>query len=352
MMILCDTEFPASAYTRVVDASIRISVHLMLLRNAWKRLNELAQEQKSKGRPLLMDQPHVKARELEVGENETDPSNRPVQASVQVKIGNIARIRDLMRDVAKDVLPSDAGPIDVRQSQRVVNGRRNKQTEVTVQLPSITQEQAKELTAGMRQHDILLMWEFNKEFNNAGRTEVHVPAVRCLTTSHQMLLGKLDANGNTPPGACTDGFELRSIDESKPVVGVVHFNGGVQMAVRRVKWLYSLGRNSPAENWRPMAKGEVMEFMIKDELQFDFIHGNIMKQVGILSLQITAGFQELAATLRLNAVFDKELGSDDNTSFFQTPEEYDASRTKHVSTLLHSEVTELANQFQWALHES
>ena len=47
--------------------------------------------------------------------------------------------------------------------------------------------------------------------------------------------------------------------------------------------------------------------MVRDELQFDFKHGNIMEHVGILSHKITEGFQEVAATLRLNAVFDKGL---------------------------------------------
>ena len=51
--------------------------------------------------------------------------------------------------------------------------------------------------------------------------------------------------------------------------------------------------------------------MVRDELQFDFKHGNIMEHVGILSHKITEGFQEVAATLRLNAVFDKELGTDE-----------------------------------------
>ena len=69
-----------------------------------------------------------------------------------------------------------------------------------------------------------------------------------------------------------------------------------------------------------------MEQMVRDELQFDFKHGNIMEHVGILSHKITEGFQEVAATLRLNAVFDKELGTDEGESFFQTPDEYDSSR--------------------------
>ena len=69
---------------------------------------------------------------------------------------------------------------------------------------------------GMLKYDILLMFEKNKEFNNAGRTEIHVPAVRCLTQSHQALLGKVDENGDPPPGSCTDGFKLR--DEAKAVV--------------------------------------------------------------------------------------------------------------------------------------
>ena len=315
------TEFPASAYTRVVDSSIKISVHLMLLRNAWKRLNELALEQKQQNKSLLMDVPHVQARALV----EEEPKSRPVQASVQVKIGNIARIRDLMRDVAQAVLPRDAGPasIDVKTSQRAINGRRNK-TEVIVILPSLTPAQAQQLADGMKNHDILLMFDKNKEFNNGGRTEIHVPAVRMLTESHQALLGKLDADGNPPPGACSDGFKLR--DESKPVVGVVHWDKGVGVAVRRVKWLHSLGRNALDEAWRPMGKGEVMEYMIKEELQFDFKHGNIMEHVGILSHKITEGFQEVAATLRLNAVFDKDLNADDDDSFFQTPDEYDGSR--------------------------
>jgi hypothetical protein len=107
---------------------------------------------------------------------------------------------------------------------------------------------------------------------------------------------------------------------------VVHWDGGVGVAVRRVKWLHSLGRNSPDEPWQPMAKNQSMEYMIKEELQFDFKHGNIMEHIGILSHKITEGFQEVAATLRLNAVFDKELGADDTDSFFQTPEEYESSR--------------------------
>ena len=206
------TEFPASAYTRVVDASIRISVHMMLLRNAWKRLIGLQQEQKSSGggKSLLMDQPHVQARPLD----ENEPKNRRVEATVQVKIGNIARIRDLVRDVAREIL-RDAEPIDVKQSQRTINGRRN-QTEVIVQLPSLDHDQAQDMIDGMLKYDILLMFEKNKEFNNAGRTEIHVPAVRCLTQSHQALLGKLDENGDPPPGSCTDGFKLR--DEAKAVV--------------------------------------------------------------------------------------------------------------------------------------
>lgn len=313
------TEFPASAYTRVVDASIRISVHLMLLRNAWRRLNALALEVKPRNKSLLMDVPHLQARALV----EDEPKKRPVQASVQVKIGNIARIRDLVRDVAQDILSPGAGPIDVKHSQRAINGRRNK-TEVIVQLPSLTPDQAKKLAVGMRRHDILLMFDKNKEFNNGGRTEIHVPAVRCLTESHQALLGKLDADGKPPPGSCSDGFKLR--DENNPIVGVVHWDGGVGVAVRRVKWLHSLGRNSPDEPWQPMAKNQSMEYMIKEELQFDFKHGNIMEHIGILSHKITEGFQEVAATLRLNAVFDKELGADDTDSFFQTPEEYESSR--------------------------
>ena len=75
-----------------------------------------------------------------------------------------------------------------------------------------------------------------------------------------------------------------------------------------------------------MAKNQSMEYMIKEELQFDFKYGNIMEHIGILSHKITEGFQEVAATLRLNAVFDKELGTDAADSFFQTPEDYDTSR--------------------------
>ena len=122
-------------------------------------------------------------------------------------------------------------------------------------------------------------------------------------------------------------------------------------------------------------QGEIAEQMVRDELQFDFKHGNIMEHVGLLSHKITEGFQEVAATLRLNAVFDKELGTDEGESFFQTPDEYDGSRCalaqhfklplpgmlsdfvaprrkKHVATQLESEVGELASQFGWALHES
>ena len=35
--------------------------------------------------------------------------------------------------------------------------------------------------------------------------------------------------------------------------GVAKFDS-VQKAISRVKWLHSLGRNSPTENWRPVEK--------------------------------------------------------------------------------------------------
>ena len=145
---------------------------------------------------------------------------RRVKATVQVQIDGDA-VRNLVRQVAQHIL-RDAERIDVKPSR--VGGRVSR-TEVIVQLPSLDHDQAQDMIDGMLKYDILLMFEKNKEFNNAGRTEIHVPAVRCLTQSHQALLGKVDENGDPPPGSCTDGFKLR--DEAKAVVRrrSIHLSG-------------------------------------------------------------------------------------------------------------------------------
>ena len=127
-----------------------------------------------------------------------------MKATVQVQIDGDA-VRNLVRQVAQHIL-RDAERIDVKPSR--VGGRVSR-TEVIVQLPSLDRDQAQDMIDGMLKHDMLLLFEKNKEFNHAGRTEIHVPAVRCLSESHQALLGKVDENGDPPPGSCADGFELR-----------------------------------------------------------------------------------------------------------------------------------------------
>ena len=72
--------FPTSAYARVVDANMNISIHLMLLRNAWKRLAELAND---KGYDeLMMDRNHLQREPLDVA----NPHRRLVEVTVQVKV--------------------------------------------------------------------------------------------------------------------------------------------------------------------------------------------------------------------------------------------------------------------------
>ena len=77
----------------------------------------------------------------------------------------------------------------------------------------------------------------------AGRTVIHVSGSHAVLDNGSVLhmsMGNIGPNGGTSVSA---------------LVGQVFtFPGGVKAAIRRVKWLHSLGRNSPAEPWRPMAK--------------------------------------------------------------------------------------------------
>jgi len=329
------TEFPASAYTRILDANIRISINMMLLRNAWRRLNNLAKDHKLRGGGLMMDQPHVKAKLLD----EDDPRDRRVEVLVKVKIGNLTELRD--------ILHKEAAAYDVWPSTSAISGR--SKTEVIAQLPLLdddTSEAQKKAQAILERlaktKDIALQIERAKNFNRNGRTEIHVPAVRMLTRSHQDLL-------MAPEN--TDHFELKEKGIFAGKAGVAKFDS-VQKAISRVKWLHSLGRNSPTENWRPVEKGTALRHMLRDELQFDFNHGNIMDHVNILSDKVQACFKSVAEDLRFNAVFDKETGHADGDAYFQTADSYYDNRKKHVSTQLRSEVGELAKQFEHALRTS
>merc|ERR1711871_330439 len=325
----------------------------MLLRNAWRRLDQLKMKKlQQDNKSLLMDRPHLQARRLE--KDEAHPNYRPVKANVQVKVleSDLPKIRELVIRVAQEILPQEtAEKIRVLSSSRTINGRRD-QTRAMVVLPDLSPDQFKHIRESMRMHHILLMVAQNKRFKNGGEQEVHVPAVRMFTDSHLALLGKVDENNKPPPGSCSDGFKLLN----DKIYGEVTWNGGVGGAVRRVKWLFSLGRNSTDEPWQPMTKRQLQtaNYTIKNELQFKFEHGNIMEHLGIVSAKIVAGFQELAGALRLNAVCDKEnIAEDDvNRKFFQTPEEYEETRKEHVSIQLGSETGELARQFDWALRES
>lgn len=191
------TEFPASAFTRVVNANIRISIHMMLLRNAWKRLNLLAKDKKQNG-ALMIDHPHVKAKSLD----EEDPRDRRVEVIVKAKIQNLEQIRDVLRREARayDVVPS-FNPISGLSK-----------TEVMAHLPVLdrdavkAQEKARELREKLaRDEDIALQFVRAKDFSNEhGRTEIHVPAARMLTRSHQDLLMATEN---------TDSFELNPRDK-------------------------------------------------------------------------------------------------------------------------------------------
>ena len=65
--------FPYSAYARVVDANMNISIHLMLLRNAWKRLTELAKDTAAQrqlspelvGSELMIERDHLQREPLD-----------------------------------------------------------------------------------------------------------------------------------------------------------------------------------------------------------------------------------------------------------------------------------------------
>jgi len=333
------TEFPASAFTRVVNANIRISIHMMLLRNAWKRLNLLAKDKKQNG-ALMIDHPHVKAKSLD----EEDPRDRRVEVIVKAKIQNLEQIRDVLRREARayDVVPS-FNPISGLSK-----------TEVMAHLPVLdrdsvkAQEKARELREKLaRDEDIALQFVRAKDFSNEhGRTEIHVPAARMLTRSHQDLLMATEN---------TDSFELNPRDKGlfAAKAGIARFSD-VHKAVTRVKWLHSLGRNDVDENWRPADKGVTLRYMLRDELQFDFKHGNVMDQVNILSDKVQACFTSVAEDLRFNSVYEKANGEgdEDGDAYFQTQESYYDNRKKHVSTQLRSEVGELVRQFKHALRTS
>ena len=135
-----------------------------------------------------------------------------MKATVQVQIDGDA-VRDLVRQVAQRMFMRDAERIDVKPSR--VGGCVS-QTEVIVLLPELDRDQATDMLISLRKHNILLLFGKNKEFCNAGSVEIHVPAVRFLSESHQALLGKVDENGDPPPGSCTDGLEVRN--EATPLV--------------------------------------------------------------------------------------------------------------------------------------
>jgi hypothetical protein len=66
--------------------------------------------------------------------------------------------------------------------------------------------------------------------------------------------------------------------------------------------------------------------MLRDELQFDFNHGNIMDQVNILSDKVQACFKSVAEDLRFNQVYEKENGTGDGDAYFQTADKYYETR--------------------------
>jgi hypothetical protein len=71
-------------------------------------------------------------------------------------------------------------------------------------------------------------------------------------------------------------------------------------------------------------QGVTLRYMLRDELQFDFKHGNVMDQVNILSDKVQACFTSVAEDLRFNSVYEKANGEgdEDGDAYFQTQESY------------------------------
>lgn len=180
----------------------------------------------------------------------------------------------------------------------------------------------------------------------------------------------------------TDGFEFR---RRQRTVAVVKFTT-VERAVKRLKWLMALGRNTPEQAWSAASSGQaVHKLRLADELQFAVKQGSVIGHLNVLNAQVSASvhvvahvwtvvrqdgpnhladvlnaqvkecFQELAGTLRREDVTDKEmmhlepLKDPLRHAFFQRPRDHDDNRQKHVPTLLASELGELMHQFDYAL---